>query len=454
MQELICTGNLHPNFASEITKNSITMKKVLILLLVLIPFAGKAQEYSLEQYLEKVERENVNIKKAQNDTKQSAEDIKMARSEYLPNISANLGYRRDFNRNYMYVNGDQEGADGFPNKFPVNFKNTLNGAVTLEQSIYNAPALANQKIAKLANAYAKLSQADQTNEVVKQGTLLFYQALYAKESLTILEENSALAKNQYQQMCEIFINGLTSEFSMKQSELYYQQTLPDIENARRTIGNLLRELRLLANITEEEPFEIKGRITVPENSSETEDKGIFSGSTLKMEQSLKRMDIAKQEIALSKAAFLPKVTFNLGYTLDAYDDKFRFKDRNGVGYGAINIGIPIFSGGYNRSKIRKSHLAYEKSKMEYLDLGNQLEKEYRNLLADKNLALTQIGTNRKLVELADEEIQASEEKLRLGLVTNLELRETRISYIQAKLQLLNAALDYQTAVVNIKNLLK
>lgn len=430
------------------------MKKVLILLLVLVPFAGKAQEYSLEEYLKRVERENVSIKKTENDTKQSAEDIKIARSAYLPNISANLGYRRDFNRNYMYVNGDQEGEQGIPNKFPVNFKNTLNGGVTLEQSIYNAPALANQKIAKLANAYAKLSQADQTNEVVKQGTLLFYQVLYAKESLVILEENSALAQNQYQQISEMFINGLASEFAMKQSELYYQQTFPDIENARKTVGNLMRELRLLANIAEEEPFEVKGRIVVPENISETDENGIFPGNTLKMEQGLKRMDIAKQEITLSKAAYLPKVTFGLGYTVDAYDDKFQFKNRNGVGHGAINISVPIFSGGYNRSKVRKSNLAYEKSKMEYTDLGNQLEKEYLNLLADKRLALTQISTNRKLVELADKEIQASEEKLRLGLVTNLELRETRVSYIQAKLQLLNAALDYQAALVNIDNLLK
>ena len=51
------------------------------------------------------------------------EDVKMARSEYLPSIRANLGYRRDFNGSYMYVNGgDQEGTEGLPNKFPVNFK--------------------------------------------------------------------------------------------------------------------------------------------------------------------------------------------------------------------------------------------------------------------------------------------------------------------------------------------
>lgn len=430
------------------------MKKVLILLSVLIPFVGNAQEYSLEQYLEKVERENISIKKAQNETQQSAEDVKMARSEYLPQIGATVGYRRDFNNSYMFINEGESGMEGVPNKFPVNFKNTLNGAVTLEQSIYNAPALANQKIAKLANAYMKLSQADQTNQVVKQGTLLFYQALYAKESLTIFLENSALAQNQYQQVCEMFANGLVSEFAMKQSELYYQQTLPDIENARKTVGNLLRELRLLANMTEEEPFEIKGEIALPDASLEATGQERFPGGTLKMEQSIKRMDLAKQEISLSKAAFLPKVTFNLGYSLDAYDDKFRFKDRNGVGYGTINLSIPIFSGGYNRSKVRKSHLAYEKSKMEYMELGNQLEKEYQSLLADKTVASTQINTIRKMVELADKEIQASEEKLRLGLVSNLELRETRISYIQAKLQLLNATLDYQAAIVNIKNLLK
>lgn len=360
------------------------MRTVLILLFVLIPLVGKAQEYSLEQYLEKVERENMSIKKAQNDTKQSGEDVKMARSEYLPSIRANLGYRRDFNGSYMYVNGgDQEGTEGLPNKFPVNFKNTLNGALTLEQSIYNAPALANQKIAKLANAYMKLSQLDQTNEVMKQGTLLFYQTLYIKESLIVFEENSALAWNQFQQVREMFANGLTSEFAMKQSELYYQQTLPDIENTRKTLGNLLRELRLLASMKEEEPFEIKGEIALADDTLKMVNEEIFPVGTLKMEQSIKRMDLAKQEIALSKAAFLPKLTFNLGYTLDAFDDKFRFKDRNGVGYGTINLSIPIFSGGFNLSKVRKSRLAYEKSKMEYIDLGNQLEKDYLNLLTDK-----------------------------------------------------------------------
>ncbi|WP_106830703.1 TolC family protein [Parabacteroides pacaensis] len=430
------------------------MRQFLILIFALVPFIGEAQEYSLEQYLERVKQENVNIKKAQNETRQSEEDVKMARSEYLPSISANLGYRRDFNASYMYVNGEQEGMEGLPAKFPVNFKNTLNGAVTLEQSIYNAPALANRKIAKLANAYANLLQEDQTNEMLKQGTLLFYQLLYAKESLSILEENSALAQNQYRQMSEMFTNGLVSEFSMKQSELYYQQTLPDIENARKSVTNLMRELRLLANIAEEESFEITGRIEVPEDTSIKDNNEILLDNTLKMEQSLRRMDMAKQEITLSKAAFMPKISLELGYTLDTYDDKFRFKDRNGVGHGSVNLSIPIFSGGYNRSKVRKSRIAYEKSKLEHQDLRNQLEREYQSLLTDKKVALTQIITNRKMVELANAEIQASEEKLSLGLITNLELRETRISYIQAKLQLLNAALDYQTAIVNIKNLLK
>ena len=55
------------------------MRTVLILLFVLIPLVGKAQEYSLEQYLEKVERENMSIKKAQNETNQSVEDVKMDR---------------------------------------------------------------------------------------------------------------------------------------------------------------------------------------------------------------------------------------------------------------------------------------------------------------------------------------------------------------------------------------
>lgn len=53
--------------------------------------------------------------------------------------------------------------------------------------------------------------------------------------------------------------------------------------------------------------------------------------------------------------------------------------------------------------------------MEYIDLGNQLEKDYLNLLTDKNVAFTQIRTHRKMVELADKEIQASEEETSSGV---------------------------------------
>lgn len=430
------------------------MTKVLIPLLLFVPLVGLGQEYSLEQYLQRIEQQNPGIRMAESDTRQSEEDIRMARSEYLPRIGATAGYRRDFNTSNMFINGGEAGMEGLPNKFPVNFKNSLNAAATLEQSLYNAPALANLKIAKLANVYMQLQQQDKVNEAVQQGALLFYQALYAREALAVFRENSALAENQYRQVSEMYSEGQVSEFAVKQSELYYQQTLPDIENAQKTVGNLERELRLLAGMTEEEPFEIAGAISLPADTSQAVDAAEFPDGTLKMRQGAQRVELARQEISLSRAAYLPKVTLGLNYTFDAYDDKFRFRDKNHLGNGVVNLNIPIFAGGFNRAKVRKANFAYQKSQLEYADLGDQLTKKYRDLLADKNTASVQIATTKKLVELADKEIEASQEKLKLGLITNLELREARISYIQAKLQLLNAALDYQAADIQIKNLLK
>lgn len=430
------------------------MRKVIILLFLFVPLVGLGQEYSLEQYLQRVERHNPGIRMAESDTKQSEEDIRMARSEYLPRVGVTAGYRRDFNASYMFINGGDTGMEGLPNKFPVNFKNSLNAAATLEQSLYNAPALANLKIAKLANVYMQLQQAERINDALQQGALLFYQALYAREALAVFLENSALAENQYRQVSEMYAEGQVSEFAVKQSELYYQQTLPDIENAQKTVGNLLRELRVLAGMADDEPFDIEGAISLPEETVQTVGASAFPDGTLKMRQGAQRVELAKQEISLSRAAYLPKLTLGLSYTLDAYDDKFRFRDKNHLGNGLISLHIPIFSGGFNRAKVRKANLAYQKSQMEYTELGNQLTKRYQDLLSDKNTASVQIATTKKMVELADKEIEASREKLKLGLITNLELREARISYIQAKLQLLNAALDYQSADIQIKNLLK
>lgn len=426
-------------------------KKALIILSLSFSSVLQAQVYTIDQYTELLGQENLTIRMAGNETLQAAEDFKAARSEYLPRIYADAGYRRDFNRSYMFFNSSEE-MTGFPEKFQANYKNALNASVMLEQSVLNISALQGMRTARTAESLMRMSEAERKNETLRLGKILFYQTLYAKKTLEILEENSSLAEQQYRQMKEMFAGGLVSEFALKQSELYYQQTLPDKENAMKTVEELLREMRSMANI--KGAFDIEGELVPPEDPAPASYPDNIPDGVLKMELGRKNIEIAERKLSMSKAAYVPKISLRFGYSFDAYDDSFRFRNTNGVGYGMINISIPIFSGGYNCSNVRKSRLAYDKSLMEFENLGNMLNNEFNRLKREKEIAIEKMEIQRELVRLATDEVDASEEKLRLGLMSSLEMRETRIGYIQAKLQLLSATLDYMVACVNMDNLLK
>ena len=149
----------------------------------------------------------------------------------------------------MILNGTQT-------RLRTNFNNSVGVNAVHTQTIIDPAVFASVKIVKLTEELSKLNNDNLLREIVTRASGLYWQAIYTKESIKVLTENSELAKEQYDLIKKFFDKGVASELQLQQVEVYYKRTLPDLFNTKNQYESLVNELKNIANIPLEEPFKL------------------------------------------------------------------------------------------------------------------------------------------------------------------------------------------------------
>ncbi|MFT7270148.1 MAG: outer membrane protein [Roseivirga sp.] len=420
----------------------------ITILVLIIPGLAKSQGLDLEGYLSILKENNLIIKQSINQRQSSLEDIRSARASLLPSAGIESSYQRDFTKNFLFINDPDFGLS----KFRTNFNNSINVNFVAQQSIYDPAAMAQVKIAKLASSLSDLSLQQSTQELLTQGSQLFWQALFLRESLVILKDNRTLAREQWQQMGDLFEQGVVSELALQQSELFYQRTLPVLASAENSFESILNELKFLISLEPTDDLILSGQIAL-ENIEAPIYLEASINKNLNIQVANKELSIAEEQIRASKSARAPVLRANLGYNLNAQDNTFRFKNDNQLWYGLISLEIPLFTGGFNKAQIEKSRINYANANIQMEQLRLNLLKNLKNAELSQLLALQLIESEKKAIFLSEKELEIAEEKARIGILSPLEKKEMRMNLTRAKLNLINAQLDLRIANSEIEQII-
>ena len=412
-----------------------------------------AQHLDLDAYLQLLEEKNIVLQQSANQLAVSHQDTRLAKAALLPSIGADITYQRDFTKNYLYLN-EEDPTGFFPDRFRTNFNNNFNASIVAEQSIYNPAGMATFKLAKLAEEQVRLTHEDLSKELIRQGTQLFWQAIFTRESLLILEDNKALAKEQWQQMRALFEQGYVSELQVHQSESFYKRTIPQFQSAQNTYEIILNELKALAGLSPESSLELEGEISLSNselNAAIVKDTSLILNTQMKL--LFQQAQMADQQIEVAEAARYPLVKANLGYHFNAQDNAFKFDNNNKLLFGQLAIQVPILTGGYNAAQIQKVKIEQENVLLEIQNKQLELQKELSNAKLNLQTALEKIEEEKEAIQLSEKELTIAGESQKLGLATPFEIKEMRLGLTEAKLRLLNAYLDLQIARLQINRIL-
>ena len=147
----------------------------------------------------------------------------------------------------------------------------------------------------------------------------------------------------------------------------------------------------------------------------------------------KNIDITKLTLKERKAELYPVVSLNSAYNYSRTNNKTvintftpLFNRNNGFNYG-IGITIPILNGFNVRRQIKQTQLDIDWLNISYQNQKSQINLGITNAFKDYDLQKKMLALEEENILLAKENVYIALERLRLGISTYLELRETQKS---------------------------
>jgi len=414
------------------------MKKYIILLL--FPNLLFAQtELSLMDAIKIGMQENYDIQLSSKNQKISEINNNWANAGALPTI--NLSAKKE--------EGLSDQTNNPTSFMPYELRSTsVNGNANVSWTLFNGFAIRANK-AKLKNLEEISSNnATLTIENTIQGIILqYYNCVLQKERLELLQKVVRLANNRLEYQQTKYDIGVSSKIDLLQIENAMLTDSSNLILQELNYQNAIKNLNLTLGKEIEDEWIFTDKIDTEIQLFSYKD---LKASTLADNTNIKNqyynIQLAKQDIRLSKAAFYPMISVNSGaaYNESTYDigELSNSMDNTGESlnyFANFSVNFRLFDGGklYNtlrKVKVQKevNDLQYEKIKREVLHQLSLTNDQY-------NSRISAFSLNQKAFKIAEINYGLATDKQNRGVINSFMLRDIEIAFITSGINAQQAA---------------
>ena len=414
------------------------MKKYIIL--ILFPNLLFAQtELSLMDAIKIGMQENYDIQLSSKNKRISEINNNWANAGALPTI--NLSAKKE--------EGLSDQTNNPTSFMPYELRSTaINGNANVSWTLFNGFAIRANK-AKLRNLEEISSNnATLTIENTIQGIILqYYNCVLQKERLELLQKVVRLANNRLEYQQTKYDIGVSSKIDLLQIENAMLTDSSNLIMQELNYNNAIKNLNLTLGKEIETTWDFTDEIDTEIQLFSYEN---LKASTLADNTNIKNqyynIQLAKQDIRLSKAVFYPLITVNSGaaYNESTYDigELSNSMDNTGESlnyFANFSVNFRLFDGGKLYSTLRKvkvqkeiNDLQYEKVKREVLHQLSLINNKY-------NSRISAFSLNQKAFKIAETNYALATDKQNRGVINSFMLRDIEIAFITSGINAQQAA---------------
>ncbi|MDR2588594.1 MAG: TolC family protein [Spirochaetales bacterium] len=427
-----------------------SVKKILFLCaLVCAGGFAAAEDYSLEGYLEQVEKYSKDLSLSRKNVEQAELVVRQAWAAVLPTIFAQVGYKRNLLdiKQPQPIGASTTAMGGiYPlalQKMDVNKDNEVTLALGLNQVIFNKKAFAGLKYGKEYQNISGIAYDETKSVILTAAKKAYFGALLLQNVLTVREDAQENDRAVWENMKKRYEAGLAQELEMLRAEVTWQSRTPEVTQARRDLKIALLQLKNLAGIDINEEIvlttplaefpALPGEVDIEECLARRGDY------TLLLRQ--KRLTEISAEVAA--ADHYPTVSASLNLARTGSGDKAKLMESpiNSLQLG-VTIGLPIFSGGAVSSQVQSEKIDIAKQDTEIAKKREDIQTEITQLELSLREAWQRIETSQKTQETAQRAYNLARLSLENGLITQLELNDSAVQLEQVQLGYYSAVYDY------------
>jgi len=278
----------------------------------------------------------------------------------------------------------------------------------------------------------------------------FYGFLLAKEFVSVAEEAERVAKENLENVKNMYEVGMASKMDLLRSEVRLTNMLPQIIAARNNLRLAELNLKTLLGLDLSQPVEVKGALTYePYEPSLEESVANALGNRPEVKQLNFQRKMAGETLKLSRAGYLPNVAISGTYNFWA--DKLNFQKNTWSSFYAVNLvlTVPIFNGFKESAQIAQSKAMIREVELNQKALRDAVEFEVRQAVLLLKEAKESLLSQEKNIEQAKESLRITQLNFNEGMATTLDVISAEAAYNQAQTNYSQALYNYVVAVAEL-----
>ena len=418
-------------------------------LLIFTPDAFAQQKLSLEEAVQIALENNYDIKLSNNTVEISRNDITRGLSAMYPVVTGNFSTNNTVsNTKQTLSSGQVQERDGAKNS------NTSYGPVLNWRVFDGFEMFARydqlKEFHKLEQSNLKLTIQNTVAQVVTSYYDLVQQRQQLQALRTALDISRIRLKNsqsRYQigKAAKLEVLAATVDLNTDTTNLLRQA---DVYRNTKTLLNELLAREINTDFTVADTIIIQRDLRL----AQIQEAAIKENPEL--QSALISQRIAELNLRQVKANRYPDISLTSGYNFNRSTSELGFAQQSqgrGLNYG-LTASINIFSGFLQKRNERIADLQIDNSKLTYQKLSQNINAQIATLYQNYQTNIELVKLEQENLGVAQQNLDITLEKFRLGSVAPLEFREAQRNYIDANARFTNAQFQAKLAEINLQQI--
>lgn len=415
---------------------------------------GESLRTSLEQLFRTADERNTSIKSFQSAIQEAEAGIDAAKAERLPDVGASLAF--------SYLGGGRITDRNLTNGFGVHIPHYGNNlALTASMPIYTGGAIQSGiNLSRLTAEMAKTKATDNQQRVRMLIVGYYLQLHNLKNQERVFDENirlteTLIAHTEKRQSEGVVLKNDITRYELQLESLRLGRT--QVENQAKIVNHqLLTALGISDPVTilPTEDFDV---VKSTEGTEKTEGTEAFwqaeaAGNAPALQESQLGIAMSEEKVKLERSARRPSVAL---VAEEHFDGPITIEIPNlnkNMNYFFVGVGVKYNFGSLykNNKKVRQARLATETARQQHEALTEEIENAVQAAYTDYLTSFSELETNQKSVELAQQNYGVISNRYHNGLALVTDMVDAANQRLDAQLRLVNSRINVLYNYYNLK----
>lgn len=421
----------------------------LIILFFFVPKTNAQEIVTIENAVRIALENNYEIKIASNNSLINETNVTTGNAGMLPKATANII------DNNGIQNLSQTRADGTVNKLNNAKSSSLNYGVGLDWTIFDgfkmfAKLDQLKELQKLGEAQLKLTIITKISDV----NATYFNLVQQQQQLAALDTTIVISNQRLNLAQNRFSIGKASKLEVLNAQVDLNTDKVALLRQKELYANTKIVLNQILARDAKTDFFVVNNVTVDGQLLLPELIVLAEKQNPQLEAQIISKRIAELQLKQIKGTRYPIVKLNTGYNFSDSQSSLGFTTQSsarGLNYG-FSASLNLFEGFAQNRNEQIAKIQIENSKLAFDQqsqlLNSELATSYQTYLTNLEL----IDLEEKNEAIANQNLNITLDKFRIGTITTLEFRTAQLNYVNAKVRYSNAQFQAKLSEIALKEL--